>query len=141
MTTECLKIAVLCLFTSLALIALPGSAAPTSYNCIVSTELHLRDDGTLRPYPQPLVIGSRFSVDRRTGELVGPGGRPWSFAESVTSLHAPGNSDNSFVASYVGPMKGGEVHFTLLRIEEFFKSPRKPFIAVSGRVVYSGLCD
>ena len=127
--------------TAIVLTAPFASAGRSSYQCVVSTELHLNESGRLRPYPNPLHLGARFSVDRRNGNLVGPEGFPWTFADAVTSVHAQGNSDNSFVASYLSQARAGGVFLTVLRVVEFAPGATKPFLAMSEGSVYAGVCE
>jgi hypothetical protein len=112
-----------------------------SYQCVITTEINLQDDGKLRPFQRPIVLNKRFSIDRRNGALVGPEGAPWTFMDSTASLLATGNNANSFVATYTASSAGSGVHFTAIRVVEFNPNRLKPFVAISGSTVHSGLCE
>ena len=112
-----------------------------SYQCVITTEINLQDDGKLRPYQRPIALNKRFSIDRRNGAIVGPEGVPWTFQDSTASLLAAGNGGNAFVATYTAPSAGGGVHFTVIRVEEFNPNRLKPFVAISSGTVHSGLCE
>lgn len=112
------------------------------YQCTVLEELHVSDDGGLSPYPRPLAKGKRFSIDRDSGALIGPNDpSEWIFRDASISILARGNSQNSFVVTYTSKAAGSGVHFATVSVEEFAMSRAKPFMATSGRGVYSGVCE
>ena len=112
-------------------------AGTDSYFCVVKTELHLDDDGTLEQYPKPLALGEKFAVDRATGRRIE--NTPWwgTDGEKITLL-AAGNESNSFVAVYTAEAGGEGVFLMTLRIEEFAKNDTKPFLLTASGSVYAG---
>ena len=126
---------------SVSLLSQVAVGGTSGYQCLVQTELHLTAEGKLEPYPRPLELGKRFAIDRKTGILVETSASFWSPTDAQVSVLAHGNKDNSFVVSYVAPSAGGGVHATVLRVEEFSQSAKKPFSLTSGSSVYAGVCE
>jgi hypothetical protein len=118
-----------------------ANAGKLSYQCTVSEQMMLEQDGSLKRPPIPWLIGKRFAVHRTTGQLTGPEDSMWSFDDSKALVLASGNQVNSFVSTTVAPALGGGVHFTAVSIKEFAESVKKPFVVVSGESVFSGTCD
>jgi hypothetical protein len=132
----------LCIFAIFQMAATsPALSGTSAYHCIVSEELNVDSDGSLKRFPKPLTIGSRFAVDRNTGALVQPDLALWAFGDAQVTVLAKGNASNAFVASYVSDAAGGGVHFTVLRVEEYHDGLQKPFLLASGGDVHSGLCE
>lgn len=131
------------LISVLSIFGIGGNAmaGATGYSCVVSHEIHLDESGLLKAYPRPLEVGKKFAVNRSTGALTEVSASFWSSSDAQVSVHAKGNSENSFVASYVAPSAENGVNFTLLRIEEHAASYKKPFLLSSGAGVYSGVCE
>ena len=116
-------------------------AGTLSYQCTIREQLFIGDDGSAKRPPSPWLIGSKFAIDRRTGAILGPEKSVWSFADSVNTVVASGNSDNSFIVVASSAARGGGVHFTAINIQEFHSGPKKPFSAISGGQLYSGICE
>jgi hypothetical protein len=136
-----MKRALLFVLSTIVFYPIHAIAGTTGYNCVVLQELHLDENGLLKPYPNPLELGKKFSVSRTTGALVEQNASFWSPRDAKIFLHAVGNSENSFIVGYVAPSGGGGAHVTQLRIEEFTKGKVKPFMLTSGASVYSGTCE
>lgn len=116
-------------------------AGPIGYDCKVISELHLKDDGSLGPYPNALGVGARFMVDRANGHII-ESTTSWFSPDNATATRlAEGNSANSLVVTFVSPGAERGVHLTTLRVEEFADGLRKPFLLTAGGSVYSGLCQ
>lgn len=118
-----------------------ASAAVNGYQCLISEQLLLEENGALKRPPEPYLIGQRFAVDRNTGRIVGPEQGMWQFDNHKITVLARGNADNSFIVDSVGPSHGDGVHATHLRIVEFAPSKSKPFVVLSGSLVASGVCE
>ena len=95
----------------------------------------------MTPYPKPLALGKRFAVDRNNGTLVEPDITLWALTGSTVTIISKGNKDNSFVATYLAQAAKGGDFSTVVRVEEFAPTAKKPFLVVSGHSVYSGLCE
>ena len=79
---------------SLALVICSGAHGGTfSYQCTISEQLFLQADGSVKRPPSPWLIGSRFSIDRRSGRILGPERSLWAFEDAVFAVLAPGNAD------------------------------------------------
>jgi len=116
-------------------------ASEGSYQCVISEQMLLNKDGTLKRPPIPYLIGQRFAVDRNTGQIVGPGYEPWQSRDGKITVLAHGNADNSFVVVSVSPAAKTGVHITLLRVNEYTEGKSKPFVVQSGGTVISGVCE
>lgn len=125
----------------LALVASSTLAGSNGYQCAISTEAQLQDDGTLNKPLRSSALGKRFAVDRRSGAIVEPDGEYWVFGGATNSVLSQGNSDNSFVALVTSPARNSGVHAVFLRVQEYEQGKLKPFVLVTGGVVYTGNCE
>jgi hypothetical protein len=126
---------------TLMLASTASLAGSSAYQCEISEQLHLGGDGSLKQPPSPWLIGSRFSVDRDTGALVGPDHSLWGFPNSKSTVIARGNAQSSFVVLITTPACGDGVTATTIHVEEFVKGGAKPFVASKGTQVASGTCE
>ena len=120
----------------LLLICTNLNAAALSYTCEVTNVYGLNDDGSLKVSGfDKGMKGSKFSVSRVTGEIIGQV-VPTIMANSTRVINK-GSSENSFktVADF------GE-QFQILEVQEFRKEDSKPFVSSSmgGAGVLTGLC-
>tara|TARA_B100000795_G_C22771358_1_gene428024 strand:- start:1287 stop:1676 length:390 start_codon:yes stop_codon:yes gene_type:complete len=120
----------------LLLICTNLNAATLSYTCEVTNVYGLNDDGSLKVSGfDKGMKGSKFSVSRVTGEIIGQV-VPTIMANSTRVINK-GSSENSFktVADF------GE-QFQILEVQEFKKEDSKPFVSSSmgGAGVLTGLC-
>lgn len=116
-------------------------AGTISFQCSINEQLFIGDDGSAKRPPSPWLIGSKFAIDRKSGSILGPEKSMWSFADSVYTVVASGNSDSSFIVIASSAARGGGVHFTAINVQEFLSGPNKPFTAISGGALYSGICQ
>lgn len=100
----------------------------------------LGNSGELKRPPKPYLIGQRFAIDRRTGQVVGPELAMWSHPGTKFRVMGRGDSKSYFVL--VGIEQGAEdtAHFTFIKVTEFADGPAKPFTINSGSSVTSGIC-
>lgn len=124
-----------------ALFATGVVAGTNGYQCVVSTEAELQGDGALGKPRKISALGKKFAVDRRNGALVEPDGEYWSFGGSSAVVLSKGNSENSFVSVTTSPARETGVHATFVRVQEYEQGKLKPFIVVTGGVVYTGVCE
>lgn len=115
-------------------------AAETGYICKVTTERYLKDDGSLGTVPNPLAIGKDFAVDRKTGKMINSDIFFWNVEVANVSVENHGDSGNYFIATYTSNTANG-TFFTVLNIEEFAETEKKPFILTAGGGVYAGVCE
>jgi hypothetical protein len=116
-------------------------AGSNGYQCVIATEAQLQTSGHLAKPMQKSALGKRFSIDRRTGTLIEPDGEHWTFGGNDSSVIANGNKDNSFMALNVSPAAGGGSHATFVIVNEYENVIKKPFILVTGALVYTGTCE
>ncbi len=135
------KFKVIMLWFFFGLVCQPTIAAVNSYQCVISEQLLLEKNGTLKRPPKPYLIGQRFAGDRNTGHIVGPEQALWQLDDHKITVLAQGNKDNSFIMTSIGPAGGNGVHTTMLRVEEFTQRKSKPFVVLSGGQVTSGVCE
>lgn len=70
-------------------------AGEFDYQCRVTQELALNEEGRLEPYPKPSFLNNIFTIDRRTGTVIG-GPFANNKATSVRILDGAGNLGQSF---------------------------------------------
>jgi|TARA_B110000240_G_C13410480_1_gene414963 hypothetical protein len=120
----------------LLLICTNLNAATLSYTCEVTNVYGLNDDGSLKVSGfDKGMKGSKFSVSRVTGEIIGQV-VPTIVANSTRVINK-GSSENSFktVAEF-------DEQFQILEVQEFRKGDSKPFVSSSmgGAGIVTGLC-
>ena len=120
----------------LLLICTNLNAATLSYTCEVTNVYGLNDDGSLKVSGfDKGMKGSKFSVSRVTGEIIGQV-VPTIVANSTRVINK-GSSENSFktVAEF-------DEQFQILEVQEFRKGDSKPFVSTSmgGAGIVTGLC-
>ena len=106
----------------LLLICTNLNAATLSYTCEVTNVYGLNDDGSLKVSGfDKGMKGSKFSVSRVTGEIIGQV-VPTIVANSTRVINK-GSSENSFktVAEF-------DEQFQILEVQEFRKGDSKPFV-------------
>lgn len=133
------KILMLCMFC--CVFSQGILAGDKSYHCVISDQLLLAEDGSFDKLSDNTLVGKRFSIDRNTGYMTGPENTSLLLSGQKTTILAHGNADNSFVMDSVAPARAGGVHLTTVRVDEFKKSVKKPFLIVSGAYILSGLCE
>lgn len=116
-------------------------AGNSAYQCQISEQLHLGNDGSLNQPASPWLIGSRFTVDRNTGALAGPDHSLWGFPSSKSTVIARGNAQNPFVVLITTPAADDSVTATVIHVEEFARGSAKPFVVSKGTQVASGTCE
>jgi hypothetical protein len=125
------------LIFSLLLLPAASTAGPLEYVCTVKQELSVTDDGNLKPYKNPIEIGNTFSIDRKTGKIIGR-----SFSNSTArevQIITQGDSSRNFeVLSASSPT--GKATTDLVIVHEWKKGLEKPFVGLESGMVYSGTC-
>ncbi len=123
-------------FISLIAFSSITEAGVFSYECIVKKVYDVNDAGILKiSVNQSVFEGSKFSVSRQTGDIVG---------ETLTTIRSKnirvinfGSKEYSFktVAEFEGQVQ-------LLEIQEFREGNEKPFVASSmgGAGIVTGIC-
>jgi hypothetical protein len=74
----------------------PTYAGVFTYQCTVIDQFALADDGKVGKASKPTYEGSEFSIDRKTGVVIGPEGALWSFKDSKFSLLSSGSTEDNF---------------------------------------------
>ena len=123
------------LFTSAA----PAAAGEQQYVCEVVDTYELDGSGVLEHSNwQEQFAGSRFTVSRSTGQIVGQV-LPTDRASSVQIIN-PGSADYSFKAVAHFEELG---HVQVIEIQEFKSGRTKPFVAMSmgGAGIVTGVCE
>ncbi len=125
-----------CLFPTLAF------AETYSYECKVVEELSLQEDGRLITKKNNIYKNKTFHVDRNTGTVLG-GGLGNSSYKTKTILD-PGGTQQSFKLIWLShPVRGTNnkgKNAVYLLVQEFYETPEKPFVLVTGFTTLSGIC-
>ena len=129
----CLILFIVCAATTSGI----AISAERAYTCKVERAYDLKEDGRLHPSVwEKTFRGSQFSVSRITGQIIGEV-VPTERAESTRVVNS-GSNKNSFktIADF------GDT-FQLLEVQEFRKTDKKPFVAMSmsGGAIVTGFCE
>jgi hypothetical protein len=109
-----------------------------SYMCEIKSVFTVSESGSLIPYNgESALIGQKIAIDRQNGRIIG-------------NRFANGNSDNITILDkgsheqafkLVSVWRFPFVHVDYIQVEEFAKGKKKPFVGISGGMVYSGFCE
>lgn len=110
-------------------------AAQEGYVCHIDAFSRLQNDGTMNLDTTDPIVGKEFTVDRRSGEVLG---RYISSNGFRTEVLDAGSKQQSF--KVIAKNSFGFLHIMYLEIMEFSDQLSKPFLLVIGSVVYSGRC-
>jgi hypothetical protein len=121
------------LFT--VLISGRAHAAQEGYVCHIDAFSRLQNDGTMISDPKDPIVGKEFTVDRRSGKILG---RYLSSNGFDTEVLDTGSKQQSF--KVIAKNSFGFTHIMYLEIMEFSDQFSKPFLLTAGSAVYSGRC-
>jgi hypothetical protein len=122
-------------FAAVFIFASEGYAGSHSYVCTVEGFNRLTHEGTLKASLDDPIIGKEFTVDRKSGKIIGRYIGSDAFDLQVLD---PGSLNQSFkVMGTTRPF----LHVLYLQIEEFVEEGLKPFLLIDGSLVYSGRCS
>jgi hypothetical protein len=132
-------------FRSLILLAifaavtpLQAHAAPNTYVCQVVSDSYIKADGALDLVKESPRIGQKFTVVKKTGEVIG---------DIMDSLKNPkvaalGSEKNAYKVIWVQKAASKNGAFVdYLSIDEFAKGKMKPFGFFSGSQLLTGFCE
>jgi len=112
--------------------------ATNSYQCQITSDATIGDDGNIAIHPKSLNLGKKFAVDRKTGVVIGD----VFFTFGEPKVFAVGSKDNAFKVIWIKNAGGSNGMFIdYLSIEEFAKGDKKPFAYFTGSQITSGLCE
>jgi hypothetical protein len=107
------------------------------YKCTINNAVTVDSNGNLKEIGDKTVIDKMFTVNRRTGDMVGPIKNNYETQPNVLDY---GSTENSFKA--VTLMKNDiTTNVYVLTIEEFAENPKKPFVFLSNSDVFYGTCE
>lgn len=121
-----------------ALTSLHAHAAPNAYVCEVVSDSYIKADGTLDLIKESSRIGQKFTVVKKTGEVIG---------DIMDSLRNPkvaalGSEKNAYKVIWVQKAASKNGAFVdYLSIDEFANGKMKPFGFFSGSQLLTGLCE
>lgn len=105
--------------------------------CEIKAEMLINDDGSFRPVPTD-PDGSSFSVNRVTGTIVGgPLATTGLIRQFVLDL---GSAQSFFKLYTLEPTPNGTRYVRYLSVDVGHESGKKPFVAIDGASVMSGVC-
>jgi len=119
-----------------------SAQADSDYQCTIQrvSTVEGAPNQTLQLYEKSY-IGKQFSVERKTGYMAGALKNSYATKPQVIDY---GSKDNSFKAITVMRLEDGVgvgSNIYALTINEFSKSPKKPFVFLNNDVVFFGLCE
>ena len=112
--------------------------APNIYQCQVVTDGFIKADGSLDLVKNGPRIGQRFTVIKKTGEIIG---------DVMDSLKSPrvitlGDEQNSYKVIWEQKSASKNGYFIdYLNIDVFAKGLKKPFGFFSGSLILTGWCE
>lgn len=116
-------------------------AGTNTYLCKILQAVELSDDGRLVEHDGvwKTLIGQSFTVDRRTGEMIGPPFDTDGWLGGVKVLN-PGSNENSYQAIVVSGQPNVTAKY--IYVSEHYEGQYKPFWGNgSYRVIFSGTCS
>ncbi|MBU3626971.1 hypothetical protein ICN48_12100 [Polynucleobacter sp. JS-Safj-400b-B2] len=129
----------LTLVTAVALLSpLPVYADPFIYQCQVISDAFIKADGSLDVLQDSPRIGQKFTVMKKTGDVVG---------DVMDSLKNPkvlssGSDKNSYKVLWEQKSSSkSRAYVDYLNIDEFAKGMQKPFGFFSGSLLLTGICE
>lgn len=112
-----------------------------TYQCTVIDQFSLNDQGTLRKFDNPTYKNKNFSIDRKTGVVVGPEGALWVFKDSKFTLLSAGGVEDNFHSMAIVKNAIGVVFVSNFVVQEFTPGISKPFMVTIGAGGHTGLCE
>ena len=122
----------------LAIAPLGAIANPNIYQCEVVSDLYIKQDGALDLMQNSSRIGQRFTVIKKTGEIIG---------DVMDSLNKPrvivsGADKNSYKLIWQQKSSASNgVYIDYLSIDGSVSASKKPFGFFSGSLLMSGWCE
>lgn len=127
-------------FLALIILSTDVAAGPARFDCTVTSVHAISEQGEVVTDTDHLKkqVGSKFSVDRRTGAIRGGYFINKEYSKETRVINDP--ADNSYYA--VTTSHGPVVMVGYLYIGNHRKSARKPFAYTSsGEYIYYGYCE
>ena len=120
-----------------------SAEANSDYKCTIKRISTAEDapNSTLKSYEKDGYIGKQFTVERRTGNMVGAIKNSYVTRPQVIDS---GSKDNSFKVVTTMRLEDGAgwgTNIYALTINEYIKSPTKPFVFLENDVVFFGTCE
>lgn len=129
------------LFTSFIVMIftpLTSHAAPGVYQCQVVSDAMIKADGTLNIVKDSPRVDQKFSVIKKTGEMVGD----VMDSHKIPKVLALGGENNSYKVVWTQKASGKNGLFIdYLNIDEFVRGAKKPFGFFSGSLLLTGFCE
>ena len=117
---------------------LASYAAPGVYQCQVVSDAMIKADGTLNIVKDSPRVDQKFSVIKKTGEMVGD----IMDSHKIPMVLALGGENNSYKVIWTQKASGKNGLFIdYLNIDEFVKGAKKPFGFFSGSLLLTGFCE
>ena len=113
-------------------------ADPNIYQCKVVSDAYIKQDGSLELLKNSPRIGQRFTVIKKTGEIIG---------DVMDSLKKPrvissGKDTNSYKLVWEQKSSGKNgIYIDYLSIDSSISEGRKPFGFFSGSLLMAGWCE
>lgn len=115
--------------------------AGTDYRCTIEQSRDVDgDESTLIASQRKFYVGREFTVDRKSGIMIGALKNSYATAPVVVDVGSKGNSFKAVTTMRRDQGAGaGSTVFTLV-VKEFAETPKKPFVFLDDVTVYFGTC-
>jgi len=124
----------------LSAVSIESSFADRGYICEVKSVVRINDSGTFSTVQgvKELYLGSKFSVNRISGEVVG---FPLSSEHFNVSLLDIGSSEWGFKALGWNKKRSSHEWVKYITVKEYSETILKPFWGHDDLHIYGGLCE
>jgi hypothetical protein len=122
----------------LAMAPLGAIANPNIYQCEVVSDLYIKQDGSLDLMQNSPRVGQRFTVIKKTGEIIGDVMDSLNKPRGIVSV-ADKNSYKLIWQQKSSASNG--VYIDYLSIDGSVSASKKPFGFFSGSLLMSGWCE
>jgi hypothetical protein len=129
-------------FGSLLFIATFSAQADTDYQCTIQrvSTAEAAPNQTLQ-LNETSYIGKQFSVERKTGIMAGALKNSYATKPQVIDSGSKENAFKVVTTMRIEQGAGAGSNIFALTINEYDKSPRKPFVFLDNDVVFFGACE
>lgn len=126
--------------TSVAIFTAEVEARPDRFKCTIGEHAFLSDTGGLRRLSESSIVGERFAIDRRSGNI---DGGPFDTVSNgmVPKIIEPGTSEQSFKLLMTSNVAVAHTSVHYLEVREAQSGPRKLFVGTRGTEIVNGVCE
>ncbi len=126
------------ILSAVLLLAATSGAWGQDYRCLIQ-QVVAADPASPHLKEGKALVGKEFSVDRHTGIMAGALKNSYVTKPQVIDSGSKLNAFKVINAVRKEPARTGSIY--ALNIDEYYASPRKPFVFLSNALVYLGECE